>query len=386
MAFLEQPLNRLQLAYARSGVPVFLQWWRDELVGLLPDRVRNVVAHDVEKLVIRLQDDALAYSREQGTQRTEIYQHKLSSDAKTDGSNLATELVQFERTPPLTTLLVEGEAVLRKRIAVPMAAEDNLASVLGFEMDRHTPFARDDVMFDFVIRDRLTEKSQLDVELLVLPKASLAPLLDAVRKRNIAIDRVDIETEDGVAGVNFLPVDERPKRVNKRLRINIALSVVAVGLLYAVMWQSINAREQALAQYQEKVKATQQEAREVRGLMDQLDEARDAATFLSDQRSSTPHTIEILRDVTRLLPDDTYLQRLDIRDGMVRVQGLAPEHTALIPALAESRYLRPPETRGSVGTDPRTGKERFTLESKIVISRDKASQQEDSDGSAARQG
>ena len=99
MAFLEQPLNRLQLAYARSGVPVFLQWWRDELVGLLPDRVRNVVAHDVEKLVIRLQDDALAYSREQGAQRTEIYQHKLSSDAKTDGSNLATELVQFERTP-----------------------------------------------------------------------------------------------------------------------------------------------------------------------------------------------------------------------------------------------------------------------------------------------
>ena len=68
-------------------------------------------------------------------------------------------------------LLLPAAAGLRRRLALPAAAADRLRDVVGFEIDRQTPFTADAVAFDARVLGRRDSDGQLDAELVVVPRA-----------------------------------------------------------------------------------------------------------------------------------------------------------------------------------------------------------------------
>ena len=85
------------------------------------------------------------------------------------------------------------------------------------------------------------------------------------------------------------------------------------------------------------------------------------ANFLSDKKRNSPLTDALLDDLTRRLPEDTYLERLQIENGQVQLQGQAKEAAKLISLLSNSTCLGDPRLQGQIQPDPRTGKERFQI-------------------------
>ncbi|WP_157199165.1 hypothetical protein [Methylomonas koyamae] len=65
-----------------------------------------------------------------------------------------------------------GQA-LQKRLFLPAAAQENLQQVVGFELDRYTPFSADQVYYAAIVLGK-TEFGQIEVLLVLTPK----PLLD----------------------------------------------------------------------------------------------------------------------------------------------------------------------------------------------------------------
>ena len=51
-------------------------------------------------------------------------------------------------SPPRVVVALPPDQVLRKTINLPAAVEDNLAQVLAYDLDRHTPFKPEEVCFD----------------------------------------------------------------------------------------------------------------------------------------------------------------------------------------------------------------------------------------------
>lgn len=51
-AAIDIQLARLRVRYAKTPLPRFFSWWRGELVGLLPERLRNLVDERPEELLI----------------------------------------------------------------------------------------------------------------------------------------------------------------------------------------------------------------------------------------------------------------------------------------------------------------------------------------------
>ncbi len=262
--------------------------------------------------------------------------------------------------------------VLRRRLLLPEAALERLNDVVAFEMDRQTPFRAADVYYDVREDSGRAPDGQVGVDLLVVPRARLEPLLQRLRTMGIAVDAVDAidarDTATGLerAGFNLLPAERRPHRINRRRRLNLALAGAALLLLVAGMALWVHNREQALAHMQHHVAVLRTQAVKVAALRKQLTASNTAAGFLARKRATSPTVLAVLESVTRRLPDDTWLQRFTIdEDGHVGMQGQSPQASRLIDLLKASPLLQEPGFQGAIQTDPDTGKERFFMTAQV---------------------
>ncbi|MBP6690954.1 MAG: PilN domain-containing protein, partial [Xanthomonadales bacterium] len=109
----------------------------------------------------------------------------------------------------------------------------------------------------------------------------------------------------------------------------------------------------------------QVEARSVAALRNTLKQAIDGASFLTERKSARPPTIDVMLDLTRRLPADTWLQRFSVNADQVQLQGQSREAAALITLLQQSPYLEGPALQGAITPDARTGKEQFLIQAKL---------------------
>src|SRR5271165_3745771 len=118
----------------------------------------------------------------------------------------ATDLAELPRATGRTTVLRLSEPdVLGKTLTLPLAAERELDQVLGFEMDRETPFKAEEIYWNHRIEGADRQNGRLSVRLVLLPKANLAPLLTALGQFGIRPRRVEIA--DGPDAGAYLPLE-----------------------------------------------------------------------------------------------------------------------------------------------------------------------------------
>ena len=76
--------------------------------------------------------------------------------------------------------------------------------------------------------------------------------------------------------------------------------------------------------------------------------------------------MEVIDELSRRLPDNTYLEKLAIEDDRLTLIGLSREAPALIGRLQGSRLWRSPALTGALQPDPASGRDRFTLTAELV--------------------
>lgn len=262
-------------------------------------------------------------------------------------------------------LCLPTNQVLRRHLYLPAAARADLRRVVGYEMDRQTPFHVGDACFD--VRPLGTAADgRLMVELVLAPRSRLEPLLQRLAAMGARVDAVDVADDRGRLGVNLLDAAARPAHPHPRRRLNLALAGLAIVLLALGMGQWLHNRRSTLAAMQTQVDALHGRARQVTHLRSQLVQRLGATGFLVRQRAQSPAMIDVLADVTHRLPDDTWLERFSVdATGHVSLQGQSPHATQLLKRMSGSVYLGDPGFQGVIQTDARTGKERFYMTAQL---------------------
>jgi len=126
-------------------------------------------------------------------------------------------------------------------------------------------------------------------------------------------------------------------------------------------------RRAAAAALDKEVAARSQTARQVNLQRQQLVDAVQGAAFLDRARSGRPTNVELMDELSRRLPDNTYLEKLAIEDNRLTLIGLSSEASALVPRLEGSPLWISPALTGALQPDPRTSRDRFTLMADIAI-------------------
>ena len=362
--------HKISTSQSFSIAVQFARWWIGELIGGLPPRWQAFLDYRPERLLVRVDDDEVVLWRDHNG-GDELGRFRIGDDLESSRQTVLASLSQIEGERPQTIFLIDPGKGLRKPMLLPIAAEENLRQVLAFEMDRHTPFKADQVYFDYQISQRDPQTRKLHLELFLAPRRFIDRLIQLAAERGLALDAIDFgagsdQDQSQCLGINLLPPALRAPRNRRQLKWNLFFGALFIAMLYLVMWQSLAAREQAIDDFQLSKDASGQQARAVAALRDQLVEAREAARFLADKKAQQPAVMDLLLEITSLLPDDAWLQRLQINPDKVVMTGQAPDAAALIGLLQQgSQLLEAPAIKGAITPDPQSGKERFTIEVRL---------------------
>jgi general secretion pathway protein L len=288
-------------------------------------------------------------------------------DVPSASAALPSLLSSTARDLPRWLLLPSGVA-LRRRMALPAAAAERLRDVVGFELDRQTPFAADAVAFDARLIGRRAGDAQIDVELVAVPRAALAAAQAQLGDLAGELAGIDVLGADGAPlQVNLLDPAQRRQQADPMQRWNVVLAAVALIATVAMLWQLLQNRRAAADTFEAVATQQAERARRVAAQRQLLVDIVEGQAFLDRTRAGRPTAVEVLDDLSRRLPDSTYLDKLAIEGDRITLIGRSSEASALLDRLEGSKLWRAPALTGALQPDARTGRDIFTLTADLAV-------------------
>jgi general secretion pathway protein L len=284
-----------------------------------------------------------------------------SSDPADRGGQLAALLQRVNPRREPVTVCLSGELGLRRIISLPLAARDDLAQLLRFEMDRLTPFRAEEVYFAQRVVDTDMPNRRIMVELAVAPRSIVEHALKTARTVGAVVAGVELGTArpDGQEPLNLLPQEAGDAAGERRLIR--ALILLALILAIVAVAMPLQRQRSKLAALTDQVAVTRVEAEQSHALREQLDQLTQTGNFLLAEKGRRPMATEVLADLTRLVPDQAYLAQLILQGGEVQLHGWAVTASDLISLLDQSPLFRAPQFRAPVTQEGSDGTERFHL-------------------------
>ena len=357
---LAQSLSRLAARYAQSPIPRFLSWWGGELRACLPQQWRQRFRVSERSILLRLEGDELAVLAQREGMGKEL--GRLPATPPEALPAALNELLDEDSREARRILLIAPQAVLRRTLHLPVAALDNLSSVLGFELDRQTPFRADQVHYDSRVLPHDADAKQVPVQLALITRERLARELAGIDGLASTLSAVDAADAHGArAGFNFLPPEQRARRNHTFGWLMAGLALAALFFLWLGMGRIIDNRADAIERLQAEVEVQRDEARAVTRLRDELDAAAVGANFLAVEKANQPSMLLMLDELTRRLPDDTFLERMSVARGELTMAGQSTQAPKLVELLQDSETFRSPSLSGPIQPDARSGKDRFNI-------------------------
>lgn len=337
-----------------------LAWWGAGLAAWLPLNWRQALAASSDRLLLHLQGDELRLRRQGGNGLQDIANLPVPP-ARGEGIDPLADVLTRHAAELPRWLLLPAASGLRRTLLLPAAARERVRDVLGFEIERQTPFAMGDALYDGRVLD-VRDDGQLQAELVVVPRARADAAIAQLGALSGWLAGIDLADAEGrPLGVNLLPAVQRHQRRNPWRLWNIVLAAVALLALALGLSQVLDNRRAAAAQLQADVAKRGAQARTVSQQRQRLVDAVEGSAYLQAQRNARPSMVEVMDELARRLPDGTYLEKVTIEGGQMTVQGLSNQAAALVGKLEGAKQWRAPALSGALQQDPRARSDRFTL-------------------------
>ncbi|SDZ89262.1 PilN domain-containing protein [Rubrimonas cliftonensis] len=337
----------------------FLRWWGAELAALVPVAVRRTLAPSRDRLVAVVSDGAATDAtlvREIGGRRASL------GPLSTLGARERRRLAAAARAGRLTvTLAPPPAAAVTRRVSLPLAAERDLEAVVGFEMDRLTPFPADALYWRCEIAARRPGQGALDADVVFVPRAPFAGVAAALADAGLPVVGAALPGPDGA----LLPLRggaEAAQRRAPRWGARLAWLGAAASVALCAAWAGL-----ALQTLEDRATALEEQALALRraavAAQDQrrAAEAADAARLALDLRARTPLAAEALAELSAILPDDAWLSALRLTEEAVEITGHAADAVALVALIDASPGFAAPRFLAPITREPGEAGERFTL-------------------------
>ena len=326
MAAIADPTSFKIAAYPKSlarrlRLLGFGEWWRRELAAAMPEPLRRafarrharpVLAFDGSRATLWQASPASGEMRMVAVADIPLYADTQSVEAA--GRAALAPLIGANRAAPRIIVALSPRTTLRKTLTLPMALEEHLHQSLAYDLDRHTPFKPEELYFDAVVVDRDSVHNALRVDLAAARRA----LVDTVVRQaesfgaRVVSVTVDPPAIASVSRINLLPEDRRDATPGwARWQVAIPAVLLGIGVLTALILPIWQKRAEAIA-----LNEQSEQARDRAGVSDrlrtELEQRVGDYNFALERKYAFPGIVQVLDDITRILPDDTWLTQLEI--------------------------------------------------------------------------
>jgi len=340
------------------AIGIFLSWWGDQLRSLLPTELVGATAHD---------HDALVVTSEDGTNQVEVALRKRGQTSrlgrfKLDAAGLRAlkQACALPGRPNAIHLRLGPAFLLEKQLTLPLAAERELDRVLGFEMDRETPFTADEVYWDVAILERDRRQGRLRVLLSLVPRAPLADLVRDLAAADLAPTTLMPGLADG--SVRPIQLDHSGARTGGRtVQIMAAaaalLALVAIALPFVKQQLAFRSVDDTIATLQPTVDEAARLRRQITGA---------GGEAIAAERAKLPNPLKVLAATTQALPDDTHLTDLSLKNRKLSLIGQSAAAARLLGALAADQTFKDPAFAAPVTKLEANRQEIFSITAEVT--------------------
>ena len=357
-------------------VESFFRWWRDELAAMLPQKWRDLASRGANQLRVVVSASEIIIYHESGGRTRELGRQIRTSAGKPENARddvearaqqglLMGQIQALKAQPSRIILVVAPSLSLIKELQLPLTAQQDLTQILTFEMDRQTPFRAENVHFDYRVIQRDGARKQLTLRLGVVPRSLLDEALSLLSPLDLQMSHPGTATDAGWDGRTFLltPSSEQQGLLAK---INPLLWVLNGLLVVIVAFLPFHHQRNQLAALSTQLDQVRQAAQGAMSLREQIDGLSQEIKVAMDRKSQWPTMVEIVDEITVILPDSTWLNRLEIKDGEVHLQGVSNSASSLIALIEQSETFADVRFQSPVTQDTRSGQERYHLSARIV--------------------
>lgn len=332
---------------------------------LLPTSIRQLLSASNQNLILTPVDDEIQVFQQTGERSEKLFSVPLSNEIEIH----AQDYHLLSGRARICDLRLPGKDVLESSLLLPLAAEENLRQVLAYEMDRLTPFSEAQVYFDYVVKERRPQNQTLSLILYVVLRPTIDRLLKRLTEVRLIPDRISIDPAqtEAVSLINLLPSNFRRNRKLTNFRINLALGFLVLILLASAITLPIIQKRTRIDTIELKLDRELTQAVLVQLLRDQISKLQMESQFLNEQYLKRPSAILIIRELTDILPDNTWLNRLDISGAELQIQGQSEAAALLIQLIESSPLFHNVRFSSSVVKVPRSNTEQFHLSADVTL-------------------
>lgn len=342
----------------------FFQWWTHELKELVPPQLRNVLgAQKKPPLMLQIRDMQLCCYEITPEGDRQIACFPLDDEGMKQQEEFFND--QSERLDCERILRLNKLQGLARRITLPAATQDNLRQVVGYEMSRYTPFTEQELYYDVQIVERNKTAHQIIVELVATPKETLNGLYRILQNWGVAVHAVNYAGAENPR-CNLLPAELRPKVTRGPQIVRNALAAGLAVLLLSNMALPLWMKGLYIEDLQEQTATAAKKVKEIEKIKAGAQNLLNDVNKLTAQKQNEPSMVEVLNELTGLLPKDTWLNSFQYAKHKIQIQGLSASASALIGILEGSHYFKQVSFISPVIPDRQSGQDRFQIAMEVA--------------------
>ncbi|NVD42645.1 PilN domain-containing protein [Ensifer sp. HO-A22] len=260
-------------------------------------------------------------------------------------------------------LRLAGDGVVVRSLRLPAASRGHIEAIIRHQVEQIMPWPSEKMVYDYDIQESEAARfsGQFDVRIVATSLTAVRSAIEPFQSVGITPVVVGLASDpsDRPSAINLLPGAKAALRLRRRHNALVCLCILAAAgaaLLAGAGW-SINraiaetARiEASLASLRGAVEAARKEA----------ETKNDPAMDVARKWDAVPMVL-LLEELSRRVPDTTYLTALDVDDRNVRVTGLSTNAADLISLLEGSDMLEAAGFSAPIVRDNDSKLERFEI-------------------------
>ena len=335
--------------------------WRQELVRWARDLLSSPLMRGGEVVLLDFGAGEVRISIV-GTSRIESIGRTLGT-GEIAAREISSLLAGSERVPRGTAdvmVQLPGEELLRRRFELPAARRSTLARAVPFELERLSPIEPDRLYYDFTVLQSAKTKKQAELEIRIVKRSSVDAAIELAREAGLRVGAICFAGDAREANWRSFPVDRTAWLKLKWRQWNVlALAGAAILLAMAVIFAAYLRGAAAANELSSELDAASTRAAVVHRLAHQISDVQAQIEFpLAEKRA--PFLLRILSELTRELPDGTWLTEFELDSGKVHIQGFSKSASDVVGDIdrsalfANAQFMAPLQSA-------QNGNERFDL-------------------------
>jgi general secretion pathway protein L len=359
-------LGQYDLARLREQVSRIGAWWLEEFLNLLPARYATFLkGKGRPTLIVGYAGGVLGLRLQNAGVNLDEGQSVAAEDAAAAVDTFLSRHNLDRREVDIGLRLPE-ELVFGRDIVLPLEARASIDAIAAQDLARKTPFKAASIYCDHQI-DRI-DSGRILVRQWITRRQPVERAANELGMQPAELGFVRFGEQQAAPSIR-LSRETRARSLWQAVLPVLCCSAVVLAMLSGYL--KYTSQQTTLDRLEADIAVTSRKAQQVRQTIDQLRQRRDALVRLRLQRSEAPGLIDLWEEMTRILPQHSWLTELRLvegsggREAQVMMSGFSGAAPSLVGIVGGSRLFSDAALTSAVAFDANEGRERFSLQAKV---------------------